>query len=119
MKNLLLLTSIVIFTSCGTIMGVREVVTVDTNVEGADLYVNGVNQGSAPGQIQLKPKDVVTLKKDGYRDQFVPIYTKFNAAVIGNLIFGGIPGLIVDAVTGSLKKIDGTYFKANMQESSK
>ena len=101
---------------CGTIMGVKEMVNIDTNVSEAEILVNGVSVGEAPGAVIIKPKDVVSLKKDGYRDQVVPIFTKFNTWVIGNILLGGIPGLIVDAATGSMKMIEGNYFKANMKE---
>ena len=119
MRYLILTITALTFMGCGSIMGVKEMVNIDTNVDKAEILVNGVSVAEAPGAVVIKPKDVVSLKKEGYRDQIVPIFTKFNSWVIGNIIFGGIPGLIIDAATGSLKAIEGNYFKANMIKTEK
>ena len=65
MRQIKFLLVIFFFSSCGTIFGVREVVTIGTNVDNAEIFVNGVSVATAPNQLSLKPKDIVLLKQVG------------------------------------------------------
>ncbi len=42
----------------------------------------------------------MVFRLDGYQEQTVNINRSLSAWIFGNIIFGGIPGIIVDAITG-------------------
>lgn len=65
---------------------------------------NGKTPASAA--LQRKNEYLVTVKMAGYSEQTVQISRTINTWVIGNLLCGGIPGLIVDGVTGALWNLD-------------
>ncbi|HEX2778124.1 MAG TPA: hypothetical protein VHM30_01420, partial [Gemmatimonadaceae bacterium] len=55
----------------------------------------------------LKRKDehLVRLELAGYHPYDVPLKRGVNGWVWGNIVFGGLPGLAVDAITGALYKL--------------
>ncbi|CAN7251401.1 hypothetical protein LJR159_000929 [Pseudomonas brassicacearum] len=70
-----------------------------------------VSSGVTPGRVLLesgrgyfKGEDYkVTFRKDGYQDSTVPLKTTVNGWYWGNILFGGLIGmLIVDPLTGAM-----------------
>ena len=81
----IIFTIIVLLSSCVT----ATRVTINTDVEGATVYVDGKNVGTTPAQIVLsnaiwENPDVV-LKKDGYKDLHTDLHKEVKAV---NVIFG-------------------------------
>jgi hypothetical protein len=102
---------IVLLTSgCATIVkGSSQGVTVKTDPPGAicDLTKNGKSMGvvnPTPGTVQLgkggKALDV-TCRKSGYLDSSATLTSSFQGWTLGNLVLGGIVGLVVDAGSGA------------------
>jgi len=100
----------VLAAGCATIIsGTKQNVTVTSEPSGAQVDVKttgGVPMftGATPAYFQLKRsyEYQITVKMEGYRDQELFINHDFNAWVVGNLICGGLLGLIVDAVDGAM-----------------
>ena len=103
---LLLLAPTLFLTSCATIISPQgeKNIPVSSNVSDFEVFVNGQNLGMA-STILVKKGDIITVKKDGYSTSSTMIQGKFNGWVIGNLVFGGIIGIIVDAATGNINKV--------------
>ena len=63
----------------------------------------------APATVTLRRKDklifparyTATIEAPGYQPASVPIRSTINPWILGNVIVGGIPGLVVDNVTGA------------------
>jgi hypothetical protein len=49
-----------------------------------------------------KAEYTATIEKPGYSTAHVPIDSTVNPWLLGNVIFGGVPGLIVDPYTGAM-----------------
>lgn len=73
-----------------------------------------VSSGVTPGQVTLKAGAGffdgelyrISYKKDGYQDQVTIVDTEVDGWYWGNIIFGGLIGmLIVDPATGSMYKL--------------
>jgi len=47
-------------------------------------------------------KYIVTVNLDGYKENSVMIDQTLNMYIVGNILCGGIPGLVVDALTGAM-----------------
>ncbi len=110
------LASVVLFTSCATIVsGSRQAVEITSEPTAAKVYINEIEIGDTPVQKNLKRNQEyqLVLKLDGYKTYETKLKRKFNAWYVGNILFGGVIGLIVDPITGAIyqlkpEEIDGT-----------
>ncbi len=99
---------------CATIIsGSKQQVSVNSTPENAEVSVKtlggiSVFNGRTPASVTLARKNeyLVTVKLSGYSDQTIQISKSVNTWVIGNLLCGGIPGLVVDGVTGALWNLE-------------
>lgn len=66
----------------------------------AEIGQNGF--ATAKLKKQLKSKHI-EASKEGYQPKDYVLDTKIQGAFWGNLVFGGIPGGVIDAVTGKMK----------------
>lgn len=109
MKNLIILlltlSPIALLSGCATIFkGKTQLVSINSNVKGADVVVNGITVGKTPynGPIQRGSSTTVTLIKDGYETKTATLSTEFEPIFWGNIIFGGLLGSTTDSSTGAM-----------------
>ena len=116
----LLFTTAVLFSGCATIVSKtsypvyihadppRATVTI-TNKKGKEVY-----KGASPATVKLnsgagyfsKAEYQVKISSPGFEEKIVPINFKINAWYFGNLLIGGVLGLlIIDPATGAMWKI--------------
>jgi hypothetical protein len=114
---------------CASIIdGMHSNVTVESFPPAAHVVVkdrNGkeVASESTPAVIKLKrgsdivlpAKYTATIEAPGYEPRKVDLKYKINPWAFGNIIFGGIPGLIVDDATGALWTPDQTNVAVALQ----
>jgi len=104
---------------CGTIIhGTTQQVGVSSSPSGAEVVVDGVDQGSTPVTVDLSRKDkhTVKLSLDGYQPYEMIINRKVSGWVAGNIIFGGLIGLAVDAATGGMYKLSPEQVNAQLDQ---
>jgi len=92
---------------CATIIhGRSQDVALASTPAGATVKVDGV-QTTTPGTITLKRKEDhdAVFTREGFPDRQVKIESKGSWWMLGNLLFGGIIGLIVDLATGGGYKL--------------
>jgi hypothetical protein len=90
--------------ACGTIVhGSSQSVNFNTNPQGATLHFSDGQTYTTPSQVKLERKKdyVVTITKDGYQTQTVPINSVLSGWLAGNLLFGGLIGGGVDMISGA------------------
>ena len=116
MKKLLKTGALVMFAGlagCASITeGTDQQVTVDTDPSGAtcNLSRGGETVGvvnPTPGTVTLsKSKDDVSVecKKEGYQTKARSLNSEFEGMTFGNIIFGGIIGVGVDAASGAMNE---------------
>jgi hypothetical protein len=106
------------FVGCASIMSGRHAeVAIHTNAPSAHVVVRDkrgqeVASTNTPGRVALKRKEklifparyMATIAAPGYEPAQVPIKSTVNPWVLGNVVFGGIPGLVIDNVTGAAWK---------------
>lgn len=68
MKNLFLASLLFLVSSCAMIFNDKEVdVFIDSNPQGANVFIDGKNYGKTPLNLRIEPKNyTLTLTKDGY-----------------------------------------------------
>lgn len=118
--SFLIIGSIILF-SCATILSKSSYpVSINVNPNGANISITDkkgkeVFKGQSPTTITLKSgggffvkaEYQVKISANGYNEIIVPINYKLNGWYFGNLLLGGVIGmLIVDPATGSMWKLD-------------
>lgn len=71
------------------------------------MTVNGKELGNTPlvAKLRRKDKHAVRIELEGYAPYEMALSRSTSGWVWGNIVFGGIPGLAVDAITGGLYKL--------------
>lgn len=93
------------------------------NKKGFEIYT-----GKTPASLELsagngffsKASYSVRFEKEGYSTKIVPINFKIDSWYFGNILFGGVIGLlIVDPATGAMYKLDTEFINETLIESDK
>lgn len=106
---LLIITISLLFTSCATLMtGTDQKLSFNSNVPNAKVYIDGQYRGATPIILSLKTKDShdIRIEAPGFIPYSNVIQKKVTGWVWGNIAFGGIIGLGIDAITGGLYVFD-------------
>jgi len=93
---------------CATIIqSPRQQVSIGSAPSGATVSIDNVQRGKTPLVAELKRKDshVLRIELAGYQPYEATLHRKVSGWVWGNIVFGGLIGLAVDAVSGSMYKL--------------
>lgn len=91
--------------SCASIIhGTHQDVGISSNPTGAQVSVDGQVKGATPVVANLTRKDnhIVRIELAGYKPYETTLTRKVSGWVWGNIVFGGLIGLAVDAINGAL-----------------
>ena len=94
-------------TGCASIVtGGKQPITINSNVPGAVVAVNGQRIGTTPyvGEIKRDSATNVTVSKIGYFPQTIVLATTLEPWFWGNILLGGVFGSSTDAGTGAMNK---------------
>ncbi len=117
----LLFFSACIFTRCGTIIhGSRQNIIIVSEPNKANISINGMNVGITPYSARLKRNERHTIKVhlDGYNTYEVTLQRNLDGWVFGNILFGGIIGLVVDVATGSMYRLSPNDILAEIKRNT-
>lgn len=99
-----------ILQGCSSIInGTTQQVSVNSNVQGAEVFIDGVTLGTTPlinARIKRKDSSFLVVKKEGYKDYQQTLQTRFDNWFWGNLIIGGVVGSTTDLVSGTTHLLD-------------
>lgn len=107
MKSLLKLGAVALVafaaSGCATIVkGTTQSVSVNSNVDGADVFLDGMKIGTTPySGLIAKNKGQLMVKKDGYSAVTVSLSKTIEPIFWGNIITGGTFGSLTDFASGS------------------
>lgn len=105
-------------TSCASIFtGSKRNVLFESDPSGAKVFVNGFEKGITPVQIKVKAEDRVDFRLDNYKERVVVMDSNFNLVAILNGF--SIVGWGIDALSGSLKRVDTKYVKVTLEKDEK
>jgi len=105
MRSILLAASIAALTGCATIMhGTSQDIGFQSSPTNAKVLVDGLPMGNTPVVAKLSRKDnhIVKMNLDGYQPFEATLTRGTSGWVWGNIVFGGLIGLAVDAMSGGL-----------------
>lgn len=100
----------IVAAGCASIIhGSRQDVRVTSVPSGAVVRVNLNNQATTtPGVLTLNRKEigyVLTFEKQGYRPVEVSLRRTVDGWLFGNIVFGGLVGLVIDFASGSAYRL--------------
>jgi uncharacterized protein YceK len=108
MKPVLLVVFALSLGGCATIIhGSKQEIGVSSTPSGATISLNGINAGMTPTVFKLDRKEsqIVKVMLPGYAPYEMILTRKVDGWVFGNILFGGLIGLAIDAATGSMYKL--------------
>lgn len=108
-------------TSCATIMhGTYQPIGISSNPTNADVWVDSMYVGNSPLIVEMARSyhHVVTIQLDGYETYQIIVSRSLSGWVLGNIIFGGVIGLVVDAVSGGIFELTPDQVQAEMRENN-
>jgi hypothetical protein len=125
--TLIALTFIGLLTNCASIVhGTEQKINFASQPTGAKIIIDGIERGTAPKSIILKrkgraqgePSDkkgyAVKIELEGYQPHEVSITRQVDGWFIGNLFFGGLIGILIDATNGAMYKLTPDQITAQM-----
>lgn len=120
-KILILTAGVAVLAGCASIVsGTSQVVSVNSNVDQAEVRINGTTVGRTPynGQIKRGKDTVVEVSKSGYGTQSTTLSTKLEPIFWGNIIFGGVIGSTTDLATGACWEYAPASVYVNLNQKS-
>ena len=94
--------------ACGTIMhGTSQDIGISSSPTNAQVTVDSQPAGQTPyvAKLSRKKNHIISLNVPGYERADLTVTRGTSGWVWGNLVFGGLIGLGVDAVSGGLYKL--------------
>lgn len=104
--------------ACASIVhGSNQNVAFDSTPAGASISVDGVPMGTTPAVLRLERKNEHTVRLDlaGYAPFEMQLKKRLSGWVWGNIAFGGIIGVVVDATTGAMYRLSPGEVTAAME----
>jgi PEGA domain len=108
-----------LMSSCATIVsGSKQNVKFSSNPSTATIFIDEVEVGKTPFEIKLarKSEHSVMLKLEGYQTYQTKLTKKFNAWFLGNILIGGLIGIIIDPITGAMYNLSPDQVNAQMSK---
>lgn len=105
-------------TSCCTVMqGPKQAIGISSNPSNAGIWIDQQYVGTTPVILHLSRSDNhhIRIELEGYCPYEAVFSKKISGWVFGNIIFGGLIGLAVDALTGSIYVLTPEQVQAEMQ----
>lgn len=104
-------------TGCALIVnGKRQSLNINSTPAGAEVIIDGTSRGKSPVLMDLArdASHTVKIRLEGYQPFELTLQRKVSGWVWGNILFGGLIGLIVDASTGAMYKLTPEQVSATL-----
>lgn len=114
---LLLIAATAILAGCATIIsGTTQSVNFSSSPSSATIYDNGMQIGKTPlsAELSRKKEHAIVIELTGYQPYEMMIRKEFNAWYLGNILIGGLIGLIIDPITGAMYKLTPAQINAEL-----
>lgn len=123
-KKSILLTGLgisMLLTSCATLMqGTYQSVGIASHPSNANIWVDRNFVGVTPLIVDMSRKDnhIVRIELDGFHSYEAVFTRKLSGWVFGNIVFGGVIGLAIDAISGGIYMLTPDQIQAELQSNS-
>ena len=103
---------------CASILkGSQQPLNISSNVDGAEVRINGQMVGQTPftGTIKRQSDVQLTLSKEGYKSRSLTLDTGIETVFWVNLFIGGVLGSTTDFATGSMWKVSPNTYNVDLK----
>ena len=103
---------------CATIMhGTQQEIGISSTPTGATVSIDNTDKGVTPVVTKLKRKEnhTVRIQLAGYQPFETTLTHSVSGWVWGNIAFGGLIGLAVDAMSGGIYKLTPEQISGSLQ----
>lgn len=103
---------------CATIIsGSTQLITVNANLEGAEVYLNDQMLGTTPLSVDVKrgQQGLLRVTAEGYQPYQIALNKSLNNVFFGNILSGGAFGSSTDYSTGAMYSYEPSTFMVNLQ----
>jgi hypothetical protein len=129
----IMMASVFLFSSCASIVSKSTYpLSINSNPTNARISITDkkgkeIYLGNTPATVKLqagagffsKEEYQVKFSRPGYDDKIVPIIFKLDGWYFGNLLIGGLLGmLIIDPATGAMWKMETDFIIENLSRST-
>lgn len=113
---LIALTTLTVAGCASIASGTTQSITVSSNVEGAEVFLDGVVIGTTPftGPVD-KNKSQIRVEAEGYRTETLALSKSLDPVFWGNIIIGGTLGSITDFATGAAYQYAPASYQVDLQ----
>jgi len=104
-------------TSCATIVtGSRQKIEICSNPADANVWIDNFCYGKTPmiAELTRDSNHFVRIELDGFMPYEVCLTKNLNGWFFGNILLGGIIGIVVDATTGAMYKLTPDQIHTNL-----
>jgi hypothetical protein len=119
MRHALIPLAALVLSGCATIVQTpHQSVEIRSVPKQADVTINGRPFGHSPVTARLArgKEHLVRIEYPGYEPYEMTLTRTFSGWVWGNVVFGGLPGLVVDALTGSMFRLTPEQVSAELRQ---
>ena len=125
LSSLILMTGL-LFTGCAYILSTdSQDISISSSPAGAHVTIKTtggieVFTGRTPTQAHLKRKNeyIIDVTLEGHEPKQIHLQKSINPATFWNLLVGGIPGWIIDGVSGAIWKLEPETITITLQTAS-
>lgn len=134
MKTKILISALIVtflFSGCASIIhGPIQTVDFNSQPTGAKITIDGKDYGTTPKSVDLRRKGRlrgeseekisynVKIELEGYYPYELKVKREMDGWFVGNIIFGGLIGIIIDAANGSMYKLTPDQVIATLGKST-
>ncbi len=111
------LTLCIFLSSCATIInGSKQTIGISSSPSEASVTINGEDFGKTPVNAELARKEnqIIKIELEGYLPYETTLTRKVDAWIAGNILFGGLIGLGIDAISGGMYKLTPQQVQAEL-----
>lgn len=105
-------------TGCATVVnGRHQALSINSNPPGATFEVDGFT-GTTPSTVKVKRSSSyhkVAIQMPGYQPTEQTVGRRWSPWVAGNILIGGIPGILLDVGTGGAFALQSDHIQADLQ----
>ena len=119
MRSISAVVALLALAGCASIMhGTSQDIGFQSTPTNAKVAVDGLPMGNTPVVAKLSRKDnhIVKMNLDGYQPFEATLTRSTSGWVWGNIVFGGLIGLAVDAMTGGLYNLNPNQISGQLAQ---
>lgn len=107
--------------ACATIMhGTRQSVGITSSPVSATVYDNGQVVGKTPlvAELSRDTDHRIRIELEGYTPYEMILTRHVSGWILGNILFGGLIGIIIDAADGAIYNLKPEAISANLAKNA-